>query len=240
MNLKLVALVLSLSSPVFATDEPHQRIQISKTERFKFPPNGVLRLDNSIGEITIQGWDQDEMELTTTKSPKAGYDPREGERRSREFDSIQIATERHGDEIVVTTKYPRHRGLPPGSPVGGAANFNLQYDIKVPRTARLIIDHDVGEINLDDLSGDIQATALQGTIALHLPENVTYDIDAKSDWGNVTSDFPGREERRLWKIGHRIVQHSPNAAQRLHLRIGYGDIIILRIRKPLYPSPVSQ
>jgi hypothetical protein len=148
--------------------------------------------------------------------------------------------ERHGDELVVTTNFPRHRGFPPTSPLGDATRFDLKYEIKVPRNARLIVDNDVGDVHLEKVTGDIRVTALQGVITLRLPENGQYSIDAKSDVGSVTSDFPGREKRRRWFVGHEVSQHTSTAPQNLYLRIGWGDILILRVRIPPTPAPLAQ
>src|SRR5580704_17744521 len=43
---------------------------VTKTERFDFPAGGTLRLKNSIGELTVEGWDQPGIEITTIKSPR--------------------------------------------------------------------------------------------------------------------------------------------------------------------------
>jgi len=200
----------------------------TNTERLPFPSGGLLRLVNSIGEVTVEGCDCQAVEIVTAKSAKS----------RAESEKVHVTVQSHGNEVVVTTDYPRHRVFPPSSPLGPAARFDLRYHITVPRNARLVIDHDVGEVHVDDIRGDIQATSLQGAIILHLPENGQYAIDAKSDFGAVNSDFGGRLKRFPWLFGARFLQVPSPESQKLYLRIGYGDILILRIRVP--PTPVSQ
>jgi hypothetical protein len=222
---------------LLAADEPKQKVQVSKTEHMEFPSSGTLRLKNSIGDLTIEGWDQPGVEITTVKSTKVEYASADREKASHELDRVQIAAERQGDELVITTDFPRHRGFPPSLPFGSATNFDLDYRIKVPRDVRLIVDHGVGDVYFDDVTGDIHATALQGTITVHLPQEGQYAIDAKSDIGNVISDFPGSATRRRWLLGHQFTQTS-QALHKLYLRDGFGDIIILKIRKPQRPQPL--
>ena len=74
-------------------------------------------------------------------------------------------------------------------PVAGRTSFDLEYRVKAPANARIIADHTLGEVNVDGLAGDIQVTLAQGEILLHLPEDEKYSIHAKSDFGNVSSDF---------------------------------------------------
>src|ERR1022692_3161649 len=119
------------------------------------------------------------------------------------------------------------------------SRFDLEYHIKAPSTARIIASHDVGDVNIDGLVGDIQVTLLQGEIMLHLPEDGEYNINAKSQFGNVNSDFPGPEKRRWWLLGHRSVNENSQAAHKLTLRVGFGDIVILKTRVPAPPGPLT-
>ena len=119
-----------------------------------------------------------------------------------------------------------------------ATGFDLEYRVKAPMNARLAVDHDTGEVHVDNLASDIRVTVLNGGMTLLLPQGGRYGIDAKSDFGSVTSDFPGRARRRPWLLGHQFVQKA-SAAHDLWLRVGSGDIAILKIRKPQPPSPLT-
>jgi hypothetical protein len=55
----------------------------------------------------------------------------------------------------------------------------------------------------------------------------------------VKSDFQGQEKRRLWLIGHRIVHENSPAAHTLNLKVGFGDIIILKTQIPKPPEPLT-
>jgi len=197
-----------MSCLLAADDEFRQKVQVTKTEHVGFPPGGTVRLKNSTGEITIEGWDQAGVEITTIKSTKDGYASSEREKASDDLDGVQIAAERRGDELVITTDFPRHRVFPRSSLLGGTRSFDLAYRIKVPREARLVVDHDGGDVHIDGVMGDIRATARQGEITLRLPEEAPYAIDAKSDLGSVISDFPGTTKRRFWLVGHQFIQAS--------------------------------
>jgi hypothetical protein len=222
-----------------AADGPKQKAQVTETERVDFPSGGTLRLANSIGALTVEAWDQPDVEITTIKSTKVAYASHDREKGMHELEKLHVAVERHGDEVVITTDFPRYRTFPPPYPLGGKTNFGLEYRIKAPRNARLIADHNVGEVNVDGLAGDIQVTLLQGEIMLHLPEEGRYNITAKCDIGSVKSDFQGQEKRRLWLIGHRTIHADSPAAHTLNLKVGFGDIIILKTQIPKPPEPLT-
>src|ERR1022692_544251 len=213
---------------LLAADEPKQQVQVSKTERIDFPPGGTLRLTKSTGVLTVEAWDRPDVEITTIKSTKTEYDAGGRERAKHELNKVRVSAERHGDELVVTTDAPRHRRFSP---------FDPEYRIKAPRTARLIANHGVGDVNIDGILGDIQVTLLKGEIMLHLPEEGRYDITARSHVGNVNSDFPGPEKRRWWLLGHQSASENSQAAHKLNLRVGFGDIVILKTRVPAPPGP---
>ncbi len=219
--------------------EPKPAVQVSKTDRFDFPDNGTLRFINSVGVLTVEAWDRPDVEITTIKSTKADVDAGGLENARHALDKVTVATERHGDELVVTTKFPPHRPFRIFYPVSGNTGFNLEYRIKAPASARIIVAHTLGEVNIDGLDGDIQVNLAQGEILLHLPEGGKYNIHAKSDFGSVNSDFSEPEKRTGWILGHKSVAVDSAAPHKLNLKVGFGDIVILKTRIPKSPEPAA-
>ncbi len=186
MMQKLAIVGLGFSCLLLADDD-RQRVEVAKTEHIDFQPGGVLRLKNSVGELTVEGWDGPGVELTTVRSTKADYSPRERENAAKELDRVHVSAQHDGNELTITTEHPGGRGL--ACFFGGTSHFNLEYRIKVPANTRLIADHGVGEVHVDGLTSDIQVKVCQGEITLHLPEDGQYTTDAKSKAGSVFSEF---------------------------------------------------
>jgi hypothetical protein len=222
---------------LLGADEGKQKAQVSSTERKDLQQGGTLRFTNSIGLLTVEAWDRPEVEITTIKSTKVEYEARDRERAAKMLANIHVAAERHGDELVIATNFTRQRVLHPLAEEGA---FDLEYRIKAPRTARIVANHRVGDVNIDGVEGDIQVALLEGQIFLHLSEEGVYDINAKSAFGHVNSDFPGPQTRRWWFLGHRSVDDGLPAAHKLNLRVGYGDIVILKTRVPKGPEPLTR
>jgi len=239
MRYQLAVLGLCVACLLLGDDEARQKVQVSKTEKVDFPSNGTLRFENSTGELTIEGWDQPGVEITTTKSSKEEYLPADRAKATQELDRVQISTKRNGDELVVTTEFPHHRAFPFVTPLQTVTNFDLKYVIKVPRNAKLVVRHEDGEVHVDDVTGNIQITARQGLIALRLTGEMPPAIDAKSYLGTVNSDFAGKETRQPLHFGHTFMEGVASAPQNLHLKIGFGDIVILKAHQPKAPLPVT-
>jgi hypothetical protein len=89
-------------------------------------------------------------------------------------------------------------------------------------------------VHIDDVASDIRVNVLTGSITLRLPEENQYSIDAKADAGGIFSEFPGQVHRRFSLLGFRMNARPSQASHSLQLRIGFGDIAIVKIHKPPY------
>jgi hypothetical protein len=236
---RLALAALGVSYLLLAVDAPGQKekLQQTKTERMDFTSGGLLRLNDLAGVLTIEGWDQSGVEITTTKTTKEEYDSATREKGVAELNQVRLAIERHRDELVVTATIPRHGHFKP--PLPGGTRVDLVSHVYVPHSARLAVDHGSGNLYIEDVAGGIEAAIGQGTILLRLPGQGQYAIDAKSKWGRVTSDFSGQERKAWWQVGHQFVGHPEGSAQKLRLRAGYGDIIVLKERVPNGPEALK-
>jgi len=232
MARRLAIIAFGVSYLLLADDTPPRKVQISKTERLDFQAGGVLRIKNSLGEVAVEGWDRPDAEITTVKSTKGAYPPQKLQKARDVLDRVQIGARREGDELIITTEFPGRHAL---SGLLRGVDFDLDYRIHVPVDTRLIAERAVGEVHVNNLTNDIQVAVRQGEITLGLPEEGRYTISAQSDFGDVVSDFPGQEKRRLCFIGDRIENDAP-APHKLNLRIGYGNIIILKTMMPKMPA----
>ena len=236
--LRIAALTCGISCLLRAEDPARQKVQVSSTQRLELAPGGTVRVKNSTGELTVEGWDQPGVEITTVKSTRAEYTAAERETAARDLDSVRIAAEQGSGEVAITTSYARRRKEIFAILASRDTNIEVSYRIRVPRDARLIVDHEIGGIYVDEVTGDVHASARQGAITLRLPQEDKYELDAKSATGSVTSDFPGSTKRRGWLVGHAFLQ-AAQAPHKLYLRTGFGDIIILRERKPQTPASLT-
>jgi hypothetical protein len=225
-------LVFAQEAASQAQDAASQKILVTHTERADFPAGGLLQFNNSIGELSVEGWDRPDVEITTIKSTKDVYPAGDREKMIAELDKVKISLEHQGEGLTITTDVPRHHA-------GPAVRFDVEYRIKAPMNARLTVDHGAGEVHVDNLTSDVHVTVRNGEITLHLPQENQYGIDAKSKLGAVISDFPGHEKRLRWRFGQTFIQET-KGAHVLYLRVGFGDIVILKYRKPVAPGPVTQ
>src|SRR5271168_4960062 len=107
MPRNVVIIAIGLGSLLSAADDvPKQKAIVTNTEHVDLPPGVALHLSNSIGQLTIEAWDQPGVEIATIKSSKVELDPKERERAVQELGRVKITSERHGDELVINSQYP--------------------------------------------------------------------------------------------------------------------------------------
>ena len=83
MTRKLAAVLFGLSAmgtalSMFAAPGPGERgpkqsFEATSTERMNFLPGGTISLNSSYGYLTVEGWDEPEVEITVTKSTNGFY-----------------------------------------------------------------------------------------------------------------------------------------------------------------------
>jgi hypothetical protein len=222
-----LAVLLGVGGLLFAQSGSPERVQVVHTERADFPAGGLLQFKNSLGELTVEGWDQPDVEITTIKSTKDVFSAPGREKATRDLDDVRFSVQHLSDGLVIVTDVAPHRKH--------EAAFDVEYRIKAPMNARLAVEHGNGEVHVDNLTADVRVTVRKGAITLHLPQDAQYGIDAKSNLGDVVSDFPGQGKRLRWRMAHTYVQGA-KAAHNLYLRVCFGDILLLKIPPVAMPA----
>ncbi len=226
---KLLVTAIALALPVLADDRSKETLGSTHTERFKVAAAGTIRLENSFGEVDIDGWDRPEVEVTVVRSTERLYDAKTRPERQRRLDSVQITSRHDGNDVVISTAYPPQNGFT--HPLSRRSDIAIGYRIKAPRASKVIVDHNRGGVNVSDIGGDIHATVINGQVTLTLAPGGQYAIDAQSAIGNIYSDFEGQAQRRQI-VGEGFGRPGTAPVTYLYLRVRIGDIIIQKLHGP--------
>ncbi|HKD06155.1 MAG TPA: DUF4097 family beta strand repeat-containing protein [Bryobacteraceae bacterium] len=206
-------LALSICLPLFA-GAPLPSVESVTTNRVDFSVNGTIRIENSTGELNIEGWDQPAIEVTVTR-----YAWNKNENRVKgDLDRVPAAKPVvSGSEATISVPRDKLSGV------------RFDYRIRVPRGANLIIRHRSGDVVIEKVAGDIDAAATSGMILLQVPAAGQYSVDAKSkSGGDVYSEVTGDSHHNML-FGERLAASAPAPAHHLRLRIGFGGIVIQKI-----------
>jgi len=215
---------------------PKQSFEVTQTRRVPFQPGGTIRLENSYGYLSVEGWDEPEVELTVIHSTDRLYEPEEKEKQEQRFEEVRVESERRSDqEFAIETSLPRRKNLLSGMlperrvivtlPVRSHRGVTLEYRLRVPRDSRLVVHHDFGYVSVSDVTGDIEVRSHTGDMIVMLPDPGPYAVDARTGMGSVSSDLAGRGRKRFL-VATRFTHASGAPARMVRLRMGRGNITI--------------
>jgi predicted membrane protein len=230
IGLLLLSCCLALSLTVQAQTVEKREAEIRTTQSLEFGANGTIQIVDSFGTVKVEGWDKEEVELTVTKRTQKKYEPKDIAKAEKDLERFKVTMESVGETsmMVINTTYP---SWTPARMFRGKTNLDLDCLIKVPRQSTLFIKHGIGEVDVTNVSGDIEATASIGEISLKLPEDQSYAVDARVRIGDVSSEFGQTTQRKGFiPLGAKLSGDPAAPTRRIFLRIGIGDINVSRIR----------
>jgi hypothetical protein len=223
--------------PVLAEEGFPQSVEVTNTERVNFSPGGTIRLNGSYGYLSVDGWDEPQVEVTVIKSTGRFYEPGQQEEAKRRLELIHVATERRSEtELSITTTRPARHGIRvPPIPRTTKAGVTVELRIHVPRNSKLVIHHDTGYVWVSDVTGEIEASSHTGDMIVMLPTPGQYSIDAKTRLGSITSDYTGSGIHEF-AIGERFAHSGEGSSRRIYLRMGRGSITVKQSPPPWSPG----
>lgn len=230
MVLQRVAAMAVCAGFLATAGPPERPLQVVTTDRLDFA-GGTIRVDNAYGQLNVEGWDEPRVEITVTRTAFRNSTPKEQEQGKAYLNRIQVTAKKTGNgDVEISTRFPGRNRLV--RTIWGLGDFNLDYRIKAPRNARLVIHHGLGDVVVRDVTGDIDATIRTGDIMVQLPEPEKYAIDARCRFGDIFTDYDGTH-RSPWLVGQKFTGGSGHT---VHLRALLGGISIQRIPAVSFPT----
>jgi len=224
----LIVCCLALGLPARAQTIEKREAEVKTTQSLEFGARGTIQIVDSFGSVKVEGWDKEEVEMTVTKRTQKKYEQKDLAKAAKGLERFKVTMEAVGETslLVINTTYPSWTPF-----FRGKTNLKLDYLIKVPRQSTLLIKHGIGEVEVVNVSGDIEATASIGEISLRLPEDQSYTVDARVRIGDVSSEF-GQTTRRqgLFAVGAKLAGEPATPTRRIFLRVGIGDINVSKLR----------
>lgn len=211
--MKLALALLFTVAPLLAGG-PEKTVDVTTHDTLDFT-GGTIHIDTVYGQVNVEAWDEPRVEVTVSRTSFT--------HNEKYLERIQVKTEKAADGIRVTTTFPGRNWFV--RTFRGLGDFNLNYRIKAPANAKLDIRQHVGDVVVDGISGDIDASVRTGDIVIEVPNPSRCFVDAKVTLGDVYADVPGKLRQSLW-IGQKFAGTSESATQHLHLRDNLGGISV--------------
>ncbi|MDJ0785854.1 MAG: DUF4097 family beta strand repeat-containing protein, partial [Myxococcota bacterium] len=195
-----------LAGQAGAASEIHERLQTG--------PGGHLQIDVSSGHVTIEGHEEDFVEIDAT---------------STGFPRYTFELQHHGRDVRLVG---RREGFLPFGPVKVRVDVRvpIRFDVEAKTSGGNVSVADVdgevqlktsgGRIEVEDVEGELEVNTSGGPIRIH---NVVGPVEARTSGGNVeVSELQGPAELR--SSGGRIVVEE--ASGRIDAHTSGGEIRI--------------
>lgn len=187
----LWVLVLAATLPAGA-DQPYEEI-VDQT--FAVSTTARVSLDNVNGDVSIEAWNRDEVQVQAVKrasSPEL-------------LAELQVEIDATGNQVDIDTHYP--------SEMRSGQGASVEYTLTVPRTARLdSIDLVNGDLRVTGVEGGVATSCVNGTIRA---EGVAGDVELATVNGAIeldASSLGGGNELALESVNGSIEVILPASA----------------------------
>jgi hypothetical protein len=217
------ALIAAIALPVLAADEAP--VEVVTTQRAPLAAGGAVSIDETWGEVTIEGWDRPLVEVVMTRRSAKDHSPDEAADVRARLERFAATVEATAPDKVSIV------GLSPSGsvsrPLGGKSAVKLRYTIRVPKSSRLALDNGAGVVRITGVGGDIDVDSDVGEVTIAGPVDAATAIEAKSGVGDVAvAGASAGKLRRVALVGQRYSYAPASPARRISVNLGVGSITI--------------
>lgn len=177
--------------------------EFERTElTFDLGPTPYLELDSFAGNVTVRAADGDTIRVIATKKAT----------RQSYLDNINIDWDEMEDGLRIKTS---HRGT-------RFSNVSVDFDITVPAGARLDLDTSAGNVDIQDVTGEVQAHTGAGNIDVL---GARGSIRLNTGAGNIDYEgTPGADCRFDTGAGNITLRLPADVDVEVNLDTGVGNV----------------
>lgn len=244
-----IAAVAALLSATLIASAAVAAVQEEVHLTYPLSAGGRVSLENVNGDVEIEAWDRNEVEIRATKS--AGD--------AELLAELEVEVDASADSVRIRTEYPNQRGS-----WFGDDHLEVEYTLHVPRGARLaeielvngtldlvgieggsevsLVNGDLraselgGDLALETVNGrlevelgslastrDVRLESVNGKVVLILPRSAGVDLRASTVHGSIRNDF-GIEVEKDGLVGREMRGRVGSGDVRVELETVNGSI----------------
>jgi len=182
---------------------------------------GTLVVDTRVGDLFIEGWDKDRVEIEAEKVVRAG-----SEKKSQSyFDRIRVrlTQDEEGKTIFLKALYPPRR---PWRPFRGETKLSVNFRIKMPIESNLVLKCVNGDVRIRGVAGNEELNVNYGNVEITVPSVWSLRSLRAHTWlGYVQSDLKPLPESDAG-LGRRVLFWSPQGRQEIQVRVRMGGVFV--------------
>jgi len=215
LSLPVTFFILLLSSVPLRADEFSQNSRYSA----RLFSGGTLIIDSRVGDIHVSGWDEPRVEIDAEKVVRAGNQ----KAAQPLFGRIQVVLQGQDKEVRLLTSYPPRRFW---RPFRGESKLTINFEIKMPFDADLVLHCVDGDVRVAGVSGREQLRVNYGDVEIDVPSVwALRSLYAHAWLGYVQSDLHGTESDGAG-LRQKISFWNPNGKQEVAVQVRMGGVFV--------------
>jgi len=182
---------------------------------------GTVEIDTRVGDIFIEGWDKARVEVKAEKLVRAGSEKKAQSMFNRL--RIDLSTDDEQRIVYLRTHYPSRR---PWRPFKGESKLTVNYRIKMPYDANLILHCVDGDVRIEGVKGNQQLKINYGNVEINVPS--IWDLrslQAHTWLGYVQSDLQALTQDDAG-VGRNISFFNAQGRQEIEVRVRMGGVFV--------------
>jgi hypothetical protein len=182
---------------------------------------GTVVVDARVGDILIEGWDKERVDVEAEKVVRAGSD----KKSQALFDRIRVALSTDEEErtVYLKTLYPPRRLW---RPFRGESRLSINLRIKIPSHSNLILKCVDGDVRIRGIKGNEQLKVNYGSVEISIPS--VWDLrslQAHTWLGYVQNDLKALTESDSG-ISRRVLFWNPQGSQEIKVNVHMGGVFV--------------
>ena len=180
----------------------NQQIAVAGTQK--------VALDFPVGELTVEGWDQHQVQLDVRLTCHRATD-----RCLDAAKAVRLVYRTSGDTLRIEVK---------SWPKFGGKGLHVEAHLQVPRELDLAANLGVGEMNLHGLEGDVDGDLGVGEVNATLPEAAFAQANLDTGIGEATLLAGGQRYERGGLFTREISWKEGRGRSKVRLNCGVGEV----------------
>jgi len=209
-----LCVLCALCGPAFADE--FSKVSHHAVRMFSY---GTLTVDTRYGDLQIEGWDEPRLEIEAEKVVQAGSEAK----AQPLYEMIRVDLEGQDKAVLLRTLYPPRR---PWRMFRGGTKLSVNYRIKMPYDANLILKAVDGEVRIRGIAGNQKVRVSYGDVEVNVPSIYNLrSLNARTRLGYVQSNLHGEDNAGF---GPRLWFWNPSGNQDIYIHVGMGGVYVYR------------
>jgi hypothetical protein len=159
-------LISLFSSTLVMAGEPVVEKKKTYTKSYTVSNSDKISFNNQFGELKINTWDKNEVNVTVTITAEASTD----EKAQAILDHISIEDGKSNDGVYFKTKFDKKKEQKWNK--GEKQGFHIDYVVNIPARNPLYAKNEFGPMSIDDYNGEVTLESKFGSLTTGKLSNV--------------------------------------------------------------------